>query len=124
MNKIVPVVIAVAFVFSLAGMTSSAERQQKKLFAGTIKKIDTKEKVITLENDRVAEFTCSVDEKSIPQMTNGKKTLADMKVGDIAVVVYEEVNGKNVAKGITVQPPPMTASPKQKNEPADTGGKK
>lgn len=123
MIKIVSVIIAFVFVFSFAGMTFSAEKQNMKVFAGAVKKIDTKEKTITLWNDKVPEFTCSVDENNITKSGSGKKTLADIKIGDIVVVAYGEVNGKNVAKAVTISSP-AAASPGEKAKPAVSEGKK
>lgn len=94
-----------ALLLCFAGTAFSAEKQQLKVFGGTIKAIDTKEKVLTLWNAEVPEFTLTVEEKTISKITSEKKTLADMKIGDIAVVVYEEVNGKIVPKAITVKTP-------------------
>jgi len=123
-NKVVPVIIAIALVFSFTGMTFSAEKEKMKVFGGGVKAINLKEKTMTLWNDKVPEFTCSVDDKSISKTTSGNKTLADIKVGDIAVVVYEEVNGKNVAKSITVTSRAAAASSGEETKPAPSEGKK
>jgi len=121
-NKIVPVILAVALLFSFTGMASSAEKQKMQVFGGGVKAVDTKEKTITLWNDKVPEITFSVDDKSISKMTSGNKTLADIKIGDIAVVVYDEVNGKKVVKSMTIQSPASSSG--QKAKPADSEGKK
>jgi len=123
-NKIVPVIIAVALLFSFTGMGSSAEKQKMQVFGGGVKAVDTKEKTITLWNDKVPEITFSVDDKSISKLTGGNKTLADIKIGDIAVVAYEEVNGKNVAKAITITSREAASSQGQKAKPAPSEGKK
>lgn len=122
MTKIVSVIIAAAVVFSCAGIAFSAEKKKMEVFGGGVKAVDTKEKTITLWNDKVPEITFSVDDKSISKMTSGNKTLADIKIGDIAVVVYEEVNGKKVVKSMTIQTP--ASPPVQKTKPADSEGKK
>jgi Cu/Ag efflux protein CusF len=105
-------------------MASSAEKQKMQVFGGGVKAVDTKEKTITLWNDKVPEITFSVDDKSISKLTGGNKTLADIKIGDIAVVAYEEVNGKNVAKAITITSREAASSQGQKAKPAPSEGKK
>lgn len=124
MNKIVPVIIAIVLVFSFAGTTFSAEKKKFEVFGGGVKAIDLKEKTVTLWNDSVPEFICSVDDRSISKQTSGNKTLADIKVGDIAVVVYDKVNGKNVAKSITITSREAASRPPEKAKPAPSEEKK
>jgi Cu/Ag efflux protein CusF len=123
-NKIVPVIIALILVFSLSGTTFSAEKQKMKVFGGGVKAVNIQEKTITLWNDEVPEITFSVDDKNISKTTSGNKTLADIKIGDIAVVAYDEVNGKNVAKAVTVTSPEAASRQGKKAKPVPSEEKK
>ena len=111
MNKAVSVIIMILLVFSFTGVTFSSEQEKKmQVFAGLITAIDTKEHTITLQNDKTPEFTCIVNDKAVIRMNNEKKSFADIRTGNIAVAVYEEMNGKNVVKSITVVSPATSSS--------------
>ena len=111
MNRAVSLIIMIFFVFSFTGIAFSAEKNKKmQVFGGLITAIDTKENIITLKNDKTPEFTCIVDDKALKRNTNGKKSMADIRIGDIVAVVYEEVNGKNIAKSITAMAPAVSSS--------------
>ncbi|HUO76570.1 MAG TPA: hypothetical protein VMU21_03245 [Thermodesulfovibrionales bacterium] len=121
MNKVVPVIIAIALVLSFTGMTSSADKGEKiTMVAGAVKAIDTKQKTITLETNELGKFTCILDDKTL---LLGRKTIADVKVDDVAAVIYEDVNGKHIAKSITVASPAGSSS-KEKTAPATSQEKK
>lgn len=125
MNKAVSLIISIFLVFSFIGTTFSADKGKKiQVFAGLIKTIDVKEKTITLQNDKTPEFTCIIDDKAVIRMANGKKSMvADIRIGDIAAVAYEEINGKNIATSITAMTPAASSSSEKAN-PANSEGKK
>ena len=50
-----------------------------------------------------AEVTLTADNKTSIRMGKEKKTLADVKVGDKVSTRYSEMEGKNVAKSITIK---------------------
>ena len=121
MNKVAAVIIAVSLFFSFTGIILSAEKEKGTRFvAGTVKTIDTREKTITLQNNDIGEFTCTLDDKS---SLRGKKTMADIKVGDLAALIYEDVNGTHLAKSITVISPAGSSS-EEKAKPAQSEGNK
>lgn len=132
MNKAVSFVIAISLLFSFAGIAFPIEKGKKiKTAAGVIKVFDTKEKTITLRDDK-ADFTCIIDDKTVFRMTDGNKALTDIKAGDvvalvkvgyIAALAYEEVNGKNLAKSITVISSAVSSSG-EKSKPANSEEKK
>ena len=124
MNKAVSLIISMFLVFSFIGTTFSADKGKIQVFAGKIKAIDAKEKTFILKNDKSPVFTCIINDKAVIRMANGKtSTAADLRIGDIAVVAYEEANGKNVAISATVVKPAASSSPGKAN-PADSEGKK
>jgi len=111
LNKAVSLIIVILLVFSFTGITFSAENDKKiQAFGGKITAINTKEKTITFKNDETPEFKCIFDEKTVVRMANGEKAKSDIKLGDIVAVVYEEVNGKNIAKSIAAMVPAASSS--------------
>lgn len=104
MRKIVLVVVLMSFVFSLAVMGYAAEKGNKpNLAAGAVKAIDVKAKTITLMADKKPDFTCSLNDKTVIRSnSNQKVTFDDIKVGNIIVLIYEVVDGKNIATTVTV----------------------
>ena len=105
MKKAVTVMIMIFLVFSFTGIAFSSENAKKmQVFAGLIKAIDTKEHTITLQNDKTPEFTCTVSDKTVIRMNNETKSFADIRTGNIAVAVYDAINGKNIAISVTVMP--------------------
>ena len=72
------------------------------LFAGEVKTISVEEKTIFLKNDK-AEMTIVCNDKTVFRSGTSKVTFSDIKKGDIAAVIYDVVDGKNVAKSITFQ---------------------
>lgn len=112
MNKVVLGIVSIFVVFAFAGITFSAEKANgMKMAAGQVKAIDAKTGSVTLGNDKSGDSAYIVDDRTVVR-TNNKKTgtFADIKVGDIAALVYYDVNGKNVIRSITVLSP-SAASP-------------
>ncbi len=103
MSRIVAVLVLILFVSAFTGIAYSVEKENKiKLEAGVVKALDAKAKTITLSADNKTDFTCFFDDKTAVRANTGKKiTTADIKVGDVIVLLYEEVNGKKIAKSVT-----------------------
>ena len=111
MKKVVTVIIVTLLVFSFTGTAFSSEKGKKmQVFAGLIKAIDAKERTVTLKNDKAPEFTCIVNDQAVIRLNNETKSFADIRTGNIGVAVYEEMNGKNVVKSLTVMPPKAASS--------------
>lgn len=124
MNKIVTVIVSTLFIFSFIGTTFSAEKGKNlKVAAGAVKAIDKAAKTITIKEDKKEAFTCFFDDKTIIRANTGGK-IDDMKIGDIAALAYEEVNGKNIARGITVISQSGLSSSEKVSKPANTEVKK
>ena len=114
MKKATAVIVTVLFVIAFASAAFSAEKGRSiKMFAGKVISIDMKGKTITLREDKKGDFTCTFDDKTKIMKDNKPKTASDIKVGDIAATLYEEVSGKNMAKSFTVFTPPA-ATPAKK----------
>jgi predicted RNA-binding protein len=97
--------VFVITVLSLSIILSNIFAKDIKLFAGAVKNIDMNQGIITLKNDRDGESTFVLGQNVVVKANdNSTKTVNDIKVGDIAALVYDEVEGKRIAKSITIVP--------------------
>lgn len=69
--------------------------------------------------DKVIETVLTVNNETKILKENEKKTFADIKIGDKVVVRYTKVDGKNVAKNISIKP----AKPESKEKETEKQGK-
>ncbi len=122
MRKRVGVIISVLLVLSFAGTSYAVEKRKINFVNGVVKSFDAKTGAITVKANGKPDFTYFIDSKTVLRMSNGRKTADQIKVGDMAAAVYQEVQGKPVATSITVltlQAPPSAA----KTNPAVEKGK-
>lgn len=133
MKKAIAIIVAVLFVFAITSVsfaaeekkaeeTKTAEKPKVKQVTGEVKAVDTKAKTVTVTKkmkDKAVDTVVTVDDKTKIMLDKEKKTLADVKMGDKVKVKYTEVEGKNVAKSIAIQPAEKKAEPAEKKaEPA------
>ena len=122
MKKVVSIVVALLFVFSITSLSFAVEGQKAmpvekpkvKQVTGDVKTVDVKAKTITVTKmmkDKAQETVVTVDDKTKIMMDKEKKALADVKAGDKVTVKYTEVDGKNVAKSIAIKPAEKKAEP-------------
>lgn len=125
MKKILVLIVAALFIFSAAGMSFAAEQkaaapaaekkeaapakaeekkapEKVKQVTGDVAAVDAKANTLTVKGKK-GDVMLSADDKTTVKIGKDKKTLADVKVGDKAVVKYVEADGKNTAKSITVE---------------------
>ncbi len=139
MKKAIAIIVAVLFVFAITSVsfaaegkkaeeTKTAEKPKVKQVTGEVKAVDTKAKTVTVTKkmkDKAVDTVVTVDDKTKIMLDKEKKTLADVKMGDKVKVKYTEVDGKNVAKSIAIQPAEKKAEPAEKKaEPAKPAEKK
>lgn len=137
MKRLAVLLIAALFVFGLTanqfignaaaypGMTEKKAEPEKepekkatvKQITGDVTAVDTTAKTVTVKGKK-AEVVVATDEKTVINIDTDKKSLADVKVGDKVTIKYTEVNGKNVAKSITVKMAEKKAEPAAPAEPA------
>lgn len=137
MKRLAVLLIAALFVFGLtanqfignaaaySGMTEKKAESEKepgkkatvKQITGDVTAVDTTAKTVTVKGKK-AEIVVATDEKTVINIDTDKKSLADVKVGDKVTIKYTEVNGKNVAKSITVKMAEKKAEPAAPAEPA------
>jgi Cu/Ag efflux protein CusF len=135
MKKAVSIILALLFVFAITSVSFAAEEKKTapateekampavkakvKQVTGDVKAVDMKAKTITVTKmmkDKAEETVATVDDKTKIMMGEEKKALADVKVGEKVKVVYKEVEGKNVAKSITIMPAEKKAEPTKPTE--------
>jgi len=118
MKKVIAIIVSVLFVLAVAGLSFAADQKaaapaqtetapapEKKAPAkikqvtGEVAAVDAAAKTLTVKAKK-AEVMLSTDDKT--KFGKGK-TLADVKVGEKVMVKYAEMDGKNVAKSVTVK---------------------
>jgi hypothetical protein len=118
MKKAIAIIVSLLFVLSVAGLSFAAEKAapapaaektmekkapvKVKWLTGEVSAVDTAAMTLTVKG-RKAEVALTVNDKTSIKMGKEKKTLADVKVGDKVATRYSEVEGKNVAKSITIK---------------------
>ena len=122
MKKVVSIVVALLFVFSITSLSFAVEGQKAmpvekpkvKQVTGDVKVVDVKAKTLTVSKmmkGKAEETVVTVDDKTKIMMDKEKKALADVKAGDKVTVKYTEVDGKNVAKSVAIKPAEKKAEP-------------
>ncbi len=74
--------------------------------------------------DKVVEAVVTVNDKTEIMKEKEKKSFADVKIGDKVVVKYTKVDGKNIAKSITIKPAEPESKEKQIEKKAKPAKKK
>lgn len=107
MNKAVLAIVSIFLVFAFTETGFSAGKEAAiKMAAGEVKAVDTKSKTIAIKADKEAESVFVFDNKTVVRTrSKNNGTFADVKVGDIAALIYDEVGGKSVIRSITVMTP-------------------
>lgn len=125
MKKTIAIIVVVLFAFAMTSLSFAVEEKKAtpapaakkaepmkpavtlKYVTGLVKAVDTVAKTITVAKKvkgKEVETAVTVDEKTSIAMGKNKKELADVKVGNNVTVKYAEVEGKNVAKSISIKP--------------------
>jgi len=113
---VVTIVIALCFAAPVIGAGQDVKKPDINLFAGEVKEINVAEKSLFLKNDK-AEMTVVCNDKTALRSGNSPVTFNDIKKGYIAAVIYDVIDGKNVAKSITFHSLKATSGTEQKAKP-------
>jgi Cu/Ag efflux protein CusF len=106
LNKAGLAIVSIFLVFAFAGTCFSAGKEASiKMAAGEVKAVDTKAKTISISNNKQAESVFVFDDRTVVRVSNKNSTVDNIKIGDIAALIYDEVSGKSVIKSITVMAP-------------------
>jgi len=117
LKKKITVIILVLLALSFAVTTYAVERRKINLVAGEVKALDTKTKMLTLKENGKPDFSCFITDKTVLRMDKGRKTADQIKVGDIAVLIYQEMQGQKIATSITIATPHDSPSAEKKGTP-------
>ena len=102
MKKLASLAISILCVIACASIALSATQGPVQMFAGQVIAIDSEHKTFTLKEDNKGLFTCTFTDSTPVMKNNQQGTIAELKVGDIAAVIYGEASGKKFAKTVTV----------------------
>jgi len=114
-KNIMVIILAALFALTLIS-TSFAEWQLSEVpkayeflqITGEVKAVDKNAMAITVTKkikDEVMAAVTTVDDKTKITMDEQNKNFNDIKVGDTVIVKYTQVNGKNIAKSVVIEPP-------------------
>lgn len=103
MQKTASLIFSVLFIIAFSSTVFPADQGNKaNMFAGKVVAVDNVNKTITLKEDKKGSFTSTFSDKTRVFQNMQPKSVSDVKVGAIAAVVFEEVDGKNFAKTISI----------------------
>lgn len=123
MRKAISILLSVIFAFFMISLSLAAEEKKTESIPPKPLKLQTAAKVqqITGEvralnptamsiivtkkiRDKILETVVTIDNETKILKEKEKKTFLDIKTGDKVVVKYTKVDGKNVAKNISIKP--------------------
>jgi ribosomal protein S1 len=123
MRKAMTILLSVIFAFVMSSLSLAVEEKKVESVPPKPLKLQTAAKVqqITGEvsavnptamsiivtkkiRDKVLETVVTIDNETKILKEKEKKTFLDIKTGDKVVVKYTKVDGKNVAKNISIKP--------------------
>lgn len=123
MRKAISILLSVIFAFFMISLSLAVEEKKTESIPPKPLKLQTAAKVqqITGEvravnptamsiivtkkiRDKVLETVVTIDNETRILKEKEKKTFLDIKTGDKVVVKYKKVDGKNVAKNISIKP--------------------
>ena len=108
------IIVAIFFAFTLIS-ASFAEWQWPEVqkasqflqITGEVKAVDRNAMAITITKkikDKVMVAVTTVDDQTKITMNEQNKNFNDIKVGDNVIVKYKDVDGKNMAKSVVIEP--------------------
>jgi len=114
-KHIMGIIVAVLFALTLIS-TSFAEWQWSEVqkasqflqITGEVKAVDRSAMAITVTKkikDKVMAAVTTVDDKTKITMDEQTMNFNNINVGDTVIVKYSEVDGKNIATSVVIEPP-------------------
>lgn len=103
MKKTAALIFSILCMIAFSSIAFSAKTEsQFNMFGGKVVAIDLEHKTLTLREDTKGIFTCTFGDSTKVMKNHQQKTLSDIKVDDIIVIMYEKVAGKDFAKTISI----------------------
>jgi uncharacterized protein YxeA len=122
-KKAIAIIVSLLFLLCVAGLSFAQDKMEKKeapmkeektmkkahhamakRMAGKVTAVDEQAKTITVKNKK-GEKTLTCEDNTKVHIGKEKKTCADVKVGDKVYVTYSEVEGKVMAKSVSIHAP-------------------
>jgi hypothetical protein len=111
MKKAIVYVLAMTLVFAFASLTVAAEKKEaapavKTAYhhiTGDVVSVDAAANTIVVK-EKKGDITVMVNDKTVIMSGKDKKTLADIKAGEVATVKYTEADGKKTAAHVEIKP--------------------
>jgi len=124
MKNIITIILCILFIFAISSISFATGKEKaepttppvsSKLpyaakvqqITGGVAAVNTITKSITVTKkirDKVVEAVVTVNDKTEIMKEKEKKSFPDIKIGDQVVVKYTKVDGKNIAKNISIKP--------------------
>ena len=115
MKYFIGIIVAIFFALTLISASFAewqwSEVQKASQFlqiTGEVKAVDRNAMALTVSKkikDKIMAAVTTVDDKTKITMDEQNKNFNDIKVGDTVIVKYTQVNGKNIAKSVVIEPP-------------------
>jgi hypothetical protein len=108
-NKVFAVIISFLFVFSVAGLSYSAEKTVTKKTAakimsvtGEVIAVDAASMTLTVKSDK-EEISFNTTASTVVKAGKKKKALTDINTDDKVTVTYSRKDDKNIAKSVLIK---------------------
>ena len=123
MKNLITIILSILFTFAISSIPFAIGEEKEvpttvgipsklpyaakvQQITGKVSAVNTITNSITVTKkirDKVVEAVVTVDNKTEIMKEKEKKSFADVKIGDKVVVKYTKVDGKNIAKSITIK---------------------
>ena len=127
MKKSIALILALTVMFAFASLTIAAEKKEaaapaakeaaapamkmaRHQVTGDVVSVDAAANTVVVKGKK-GDVTVMVNDKTKIMSGKEKKTLADVKAGEKALVLYTEADGKNTAAHIEINPAPAVKKP-------------
>jgi ribosomal protein S1 len=143
MRKAMTILLSVIFAFVMSSLSLAVEEKKTESIptkplklptaskvqqiTGGVSAVNTTTNSITVTKkirDKVVEAVVTIDDKTEIMKEKENKSFSDIKMGDKVVVKYTKVDGKNIAKSITIKPAEPESKEKQIEKKAKPAKKK
>ena len=115
LKYVIGIIVAIFFALTLISASFAewqwSEVQKASQFlqiTGEVKAVDRNAMALTVSKkikDKIMAAVTTVDDQTKITMDEQNKNFNDIKVGDTVIVKYKQVDGKNIAKSVVIEPP-------------------
>ena len=144
MKNFITIIVSILFTFAISSIPFAIGEEKAvsttlpvpsklpyaskvRQITGGVSAVNTTTNSITVTKkirDKVVEAVVTIDDKTEIMKEKKNKSFSDIKMGDKVVVKYTKVDGKNIAKSITIKPAEPESKEKQIEKKAKPARKK